>query len=474
MNQTQHAPHNLAAEQAVLGIILSDNQAVDRMEGLEGRHFYDPFHGRLFDETLALIKIGRAADPLVMAARMANDEAVKEEGGIKYFSDLFASAPPSANARSYADTLLEVATQRDLLRACDDVRAAIVSAESKETGDIALEAEKAFTEIARGGLTKDAWHDGETALGRAYDRARAGNGLPGTATGISSLDAVLGGMRPATLNLFAGRPGMGKSAVGVQAAISVAKSGKGAAFFSLEMPEEQCSVRFGASLAYDRMAPVYSGVSDNPTFEQFERGSLTPDQWRRLDRGVEAMKGLPISLDFRSRLKVSQMTAAIRRQVRKWAKAGIEPGVVVIDHFLHIASEAGQRGEAAERYTAIANDLLHMAKVLNIPIMLLCQLNRGVEGRDDKRPSLADLKWTGALEENAFSATFLYRPEYYCKPPVNENDDMAWDKYQAEKSKVAKRLFFIVEKNRGGRSNEQIETFCDIGCNAIMDLECGH
>lgn len=461
-------PHSLEAEQAILGALMFENAAIERLDGLDGQQFHEPFHGRAFDVIRSLITGGGSADPISVGDKLKTDSSYEGIGGLSYLYGLFERAPPAVNAPQYAAIIIDQATRRALGEASRQIGLAAIDDQSRDAAEIALEAERVITEIARSGVSRDAWCDAETAVLRAYQKARAGKGMPGVALGLSAVDAVLGGLRPATVNVLAGRPGMGKSAAGVQVALNVARAGLGAAFFSLEMPEEQCSVRFGASLAYDRFAPLYSGESSNPTFEQFERGDLTPSQWASLDRAMEQIHGLPIMLDFRSRLKVSQMTAAVRRQMRTWQRQGVKPGVVVIDHFLHIAPEAGAKGQAAEMYTAIANDLLHMAKTLDIAILLLCQLNRGVEGREDKRPSLADLKWTGALEENAFSATFLYRPEYYVKPPV-EADDQAWDKYEADKSRAANKLFWIVEKNRGGRSNQQVETFCDIGCNAILD-----
>ena len=464
------APHNIEAEQALLGALLYDNAAFDRLDGIEGLHFYEPFHGRTFTAIKDLIGQGRLADPINVGARLQGDPAFAEIGGLHYLGQLFGNAPPAVNAGDYGALIIDSATRRALIDVTAQIAVAAKTDSTREAADIALEAERQLTEIARSGVSRDAWCEGETAVLRAYQRARSGAGMPGVATGLREVDAVLGGLRPATVNVLAGRPGMGKSAAGVQVALNVARQGLGAAFFSLEMPEEQCSVRFAASLAYDRLATLYSGVSSNPTFEQIERGDLSGSQWASLDRAMAQIQGLPIMLDFRSRLKVSQMTAAVRRQVRAWHRKGVKPGVVVIDHFLHIAPEAGAKGQSAEIYTGIANDLLHMAKSLDISILLLCQLNRGVEGRDDKRPSLADLKWTGALEENAFSATFLFRPAYYVKPPVDD-DDSAWNKYQRDKAQTANQLFWIVEKNRGGRSNQQVETFCDIGFNAILDIE---
>jgi len=461
-------PHSLEAEQAILGALMFDNAAYERLDGLDGQQFHEPFHGRAFNVIRDLIAQGGTADPISVGDRLKSDSSFQGIGGLGYLRDLFERGWPAINVPQYASIICDHATRRALADVSSQIAAAANDDRSRDAGEIALEAERSITEIARSGVTRDAWCDAESDLLLAYQRARAGKGMPGVSLGLRDVDAVLGGLRPATLNVLAGRPGMGKSAAGVQVALNVARAGLGAAFFSLEMPKEQCSVRFGSSLAYDRHAVLYSGQSSNPTYEQFELGDLSESQWVSLDRAMDNMRGLPIVIDYRSRLRVSQMTAAVRRQLRTWHRQGVKPGVVVIDHFLHISPEPGSKGLAAEMYTAIANDLLHMAKSLDIAILLLCQLNRGVEGREDKRPSLADLKWTGALEENAFSATFLYRPEYYVKPPV-DHDDEAWNKYEAEKSRTANKLFWIVEKNRGGRSNQQVETFCNIGCNAILD-----
>lgn len=466
-------PHSPEAEQALLGIVLYENETLHRIESVQAHHFAEPFHQRLFAAMAECIRKGVLADPVLLMDRFAGDPALQELGGLRYLYDLVDRCPPPARVEHYAAVVSDLATRRALVTAGRDVSAlASKPGEGVTALDLVADAERRFQEIARDGDNRDSWTDVGSSVRRACERARAGRGLPGVPTGIATLDEVLGGLRPKTLNLIAGRPGAGKSAVGVEIAINIARQGRGVAFFSLEMPEEQCSVRFGASLAYDRHAPVYSGRSVNPSFQDFERGDLTPEQWDRLERGIEGIDDLPIALDCRSNLRVSQITAASRRLMRTWERAGIEPGAIILDHFLHITPEAGAKGEAVERYSAIVYHVLDMAKGLGVPVVLLCQLNRGVEGREDKRPNLADLKWAGALEETAFSATFLYRPEYYLKPPVDKDpDDRAWDDYQREKLRVGNRLFFLVEKNRGGRSNVTVETFCDIGCNAIRDLE---
>ena len=464
---------------ALLGCILFDNHAFRRVEDVvEPEDFHQPLHGRLYETVAELLRKGMLADPIVVARRFEADEALNTLGGSTYLLNLTDHAPPSSNAAAYAEEIAETASRRRLIQAARELeKDAFDQAAGRSATEVIVGGEKALAELASRGTTKAEFHSLGDVYVRQIARSRAAAGMPpGVPTGIAELDAVLGGLRPSTTNIFAGRPGMGKSAAGVVIAKNVAQpceaapKGRGVAFFSLEMPEEQLAVRFGCSLVYDREAPVYSGSSSNPTYEQFERGELTDAQWDKLEEGRHLLTQLPIDLDFRPKLRVSQMAAATRRRKQEWRRRGIKPGLVVIDHILHVAGVDPRLTNPVEKFTQISGDVLEMAKSLEMPVVVLCQLSRGVEGREDKRPQLSDLKFTGALEEDAFSATFLYRPSYYNRPPEGEDQDKAWAKYQSIKSKYDQKLLFLIEKNRGGRGQQQVETFCDIGCNAIESM----
>lgn len=231
------------------------------------------------------------------------------------------------------------------------------------------------------------------------------------------------------------------------------------------MPEEQVGTRFGCALAYDRAGDPAA----NPTFEDFEKGQLTDIQWMKLEEAGRKLATMPIEIDFRGKLKVSQMLAAARRMKRKWEREGIEPGVIIIDHFGMAAPEK-RINDKVQEASQIADDILDMAKVLDMPVVLLCQLARDIDKRDDKRPNLGDLKWSGSLEENAAAVIFCYRPEYYNKVPKDDATTKEWDKYNKVKEAFTDRLFLLLEKNRNGRAHQSIKVFCSIGHNVIQNL----
>ena len=464
-------PHNLDAEQSLIGAIMLDNEAYHLIEvPLAAEHFYEPFHGVIYDIMRQRIREGRLAEPVNIAEEVKTWGAFESLGGIRYFADLVDRAPGLTSAPHFASMILDLAIRRDLVRLGGELQKQARTDHRGDATDLVVSTEKILTELASTGTTAPAFKPVGQIYRRQIERARAANGAPpGVPTGIRDLDRVLGGLRPSTVAVLAGRPGMGKSAGGVQIGVNVAQAGFGVGMFSLEMPEEQTSGRFGCALAYDRSITGQTGDFSNATFENFEKGNLSDWQWGRIEGAQETLDGLPIYLDHRSKLRVSQMLPAMRRQKREWERAGIKPGLVIVDHVLHIGPE-DPRADKVTQVTQASNDILDMAKSLNMAVLLLCQLSRGVEGREDKRPGLQDLKWAGALEEDAFSVTFLYRPEYYLRPPEDDNDDKAWEKYRTAMAKAKNRLWWLVEKNRGGRAQQQVETFCDIGCNAIQQL----
>ncbi|AKU43487.1 DNA helicase [Caulobacter phage Sansa] len=474
-------PFNLQAETGILGALMFDRQAYSAIEDmLQGQHFYLPGHALIFDAIVGIYKKDGEVDPVLIDRALKGQEdyevLANDRGAIGYLTDLLRNAPPWRSTPQYAEIIVDNAVRREIIRLArytiDEAR----SNREENALDVISAAQKNMDEVAAFGPTKVAWVDLGAVYLRQLHKARdRGGDEPGIPTGIHDLDKVLGGLRPSTTNVLGARPGMGKSAVAVQIALNMAKAGYGVAFFSLEMPEEQLATRFGCALAYDRMAPVYSGKSTNPTYEDFERGNLTEAQWARLEDAAGELAELPIYMDFRSKMKVSQMSGAVRRLQREWKRRGLKGGVSIVDHILHVAGSDPKVTDPTQKFTEISGSLLDMHKTLEMPGLVLCQLNRSVESRDDKRPTMSDLKFTGALEEDAYSVSFLYRPEYYNRPPVGDEESpkaaKAWEQYHADKRRWANRLLWLQEKNRGGRGQQQVEMFCDIGCNAVQNLD---
>lgn len=463
-------PVNLEAEQALLGILMYDNEAFyDVADSLRGFDFYEPYHQRMFDAIGMAVRSGRTAEPAYLSSFFEGDVSFEGMGGADYLRTLVKTAPPALRAKHFAAIVTDQALRRYLIEAADKAKASAY--DTSETAlDQVLMAERLMGEVSQNGPQASAFLNIGDIFTRQYERSRSMDGMsPGISTGIPDLDRRLGGFRKRNVIILGGRPGMGKSAAAVQFAINVATpspeapKGRGVAFFSLEMPEEQVATRFACALAYDRDA------ESNPTYEAFEKGELTDSQWSRVQAAGAQLASMPIEIDFRGKLKVSQMLAAARRMKRRWEKEGIEPGLIVIDHVLMVSPEKRVNDKVVE-ISQIADDILDMAKVLDMPVLVLAQLSRDIDKRDDKRPNLGDLKWSGSLEENAAAVLFCYRPEYYNKVPKEDATTKEWDKYNKQKELFTDRLFFLLEKNRNGRAHQQVKVFCSIGHNAIQNL----
>lgn len=468
---------NLEAEQSLLGAVLFDNdtfyEVADAVQGLD---FHEPFHQRLFEEIGATMRAGRVAEPTILVEAFRDDQAFADFGGVSYLIDLMERAPPSRNAPGYAAVIADLAMRRQMIAAATE--ALSLAHDMSETAlERVMAAEKLMGDVSATGSAKSAFEDIGTLARRQMQRSREMKGRPpGIPIGIHDYDKLVGGLRPKTVNVFGGRPGMGKSAAAIEMALNIARpsieraEGLGVIFFSLEMPEEQVSTRFACALAYDRdLPPDANGKSQNPTYEDYEKGELTEAQWARLEEATEQLATLPIEIDFRAGLKVSQMLTAVRRQKRAWAARGIKPGVIIIDHILKVAPEK-RINDKVQEVGQISGDILEMAKAVDMPVLLLAQLGREVDKREDKRPIMADLKWSGSLEEDAATVTFFYRPEYYNKEPELDADEKTFAKYHDARRRWANRIVFLLEKNRGGRSNISFEMFCDIGSNVIRNL----
>lgn len=465
-------PHNLEAEQALLGALIFQNEAVhDIGDVVRGFDFYEPFHQRLYDAVVATVRTGKTAEPTFLSSFFEGDPAFAEFGGWQYLTDLVDHAPAGSMAKHYAEIIVDQALRRYLIEAASEAKTSAYDT-SQSALDLVLMAERAMGEVSQNGPQASAFHNIGDVFARQFKRSREMDGQqPGISTGIPDLDRRLGGFRKQNVIILGGRPGMGKSAAAVQFAINVASpsteapQGRGVAFFSLEMPEEQVATRFACALAYDREGDPKA----NPTYEDFEKGNLNDIQWQKIEQAGQKLAGMPIEIDFRGKLKVTQMLAAARRMKRKWAKEGIEPGLIIIDHVLMVSPEKRVNDKVVE-ISQIADDILDMAKTLDMPILVLAQLSRDIDKRDDKRPNLGDLKWSGSLEENAAAVIFCFRPEYYNKTPKDDAPGKVWEAYKKAKDLFTDRLFFLLEKNRNGRAHQSIKTFCSIGHNVIQNL----
>jgi replicative DNA helicase len=331
--------------------------------------------------------------------------------------------------------------EQDALTLADDTDAMIARAEAL------------IGNVGKGAGIIDAWVDGG-ALYDAIGDILSGRGKPPyLTTGYSGLDEVMGGLRQGRLSILGGRPAMGKSAVAVEIMKRIAKAGYGAGMFSLEMDISELALRMGCGEAYDH----YGGA--NPIYFAASSGRLTGEQELALVEGGDMLRRLPIFFDDRTGLRPSQIIPAAKRLIRRWEKQKINPGVIIIDHLHIVKPDQDRHGNRAAEVGDVSYALACLAKETGVPVLALCQLSREVESRKnaDKRPQMSDLRWSGEIEQDANTITFVYRPEYYLREPADKDaGDHEWADYHEQKEKWANKILFLIEKNRGGPRGEHM------------------
>jgi len=445
-------PHNIEAEQQLLGAILVNNDVYDRISSLvKPEHFHDPVHQRIFEIASTRIRKNALASPVTLKAFMEDDEGLKELGGPAYLARIAAAAISAYAARDYAQMIYELAVRRDLIRLGQDIsaRAAQMDVTSEPKEQI-VEAEQRLYKLAEQGVAERGFQSFLKAVTDAVNMANAAyqrdGGLAGISTGLIDLDKKLGGLHPSDLIILAGRPSMGKTSLATNVAFNIAKAYKhglkhdgseGAVdggvvgFFSLEMSAEQLAAR------------ILSEAAEVPS-EQIRRGDMTEGEFRRFVEAAKALESCPLYIDDTPALPISQVAARARRLKRTH---GLD--VLMVDYLqlLRGTSKESRVQEVSE----ITQGLKAIAKELNIPVIALSQLSRNVESREDKRPQLSDLRESGSIEQDADVVMFVYRDEYYRereKPSDHDLDAMA--KWQEIMETVHGKAECIIGKQRHG------------------------
>jgi len=446
------APQNIEAEQALLGAILINNDAFDRVSDfLKPEHFAHEFHRRTFEIAGSLIRAGKLASPITIKTFLGDHDL----GGVtvpQYLSRIAAEATTIINAHDYGRTIYDLALRRELIRIGEDVvnvaYDAPVDASPREQIE---EAERRLYQIAEGGRYDGGFARFSDALKTAVDMAakayeRDGN-LSGIATGLIDLDRYMGGLQPSDLVILAGRPGMGKTALATNIAFLIAKAheaetladgtrrtvnGGVIGFFSLEMSAEQLATRIIAE---------QSAVASY----KIRRGDITEQDFHRISQAVRDMQSIPFYIDQTGGISIAQLAARARRLKRQ---RGLD--LLVVD-YLQLLSGSKTRGDnRVQELTEITTGLKALAKELNVPILALSQLSRQVEQRDDKRPQLSDLRESGSIEQDADVVLFVFREEYYLKnrePRAGTEEHVAW---MNEMERAHGRAELIIGKQRHG------------------------
>jgi replicative DNA helicase len=448
------SPHNIEAEQALLGAILVNNEACDRVSGfLDPDHFYEPLHTRLYEAAAALIRAGKLASPVTLKSFFENDESLSQIGGVAYLARLAAAATTIINAEEYGRTIFELAQRRQLITIGEDIVNDSYDADVETAPRELIErAEQSLFSIAETGKFGKGFLQFGSALtdaidmaAKAYDRD---GGLSGLSSGLANLDEMLGGLQPSDLVILAGRPSMGKTALATNIAFSVAERYKAehksdgtmevqdggiVAFFSLEMSSEQLATR---------ILSEQTGISS----ERIRRGQISEEDFHKMVEASQNLQSMPIYIDDTGGLNIAQLAARARRLKRQ---KGI--GLILVDYLqlLTGSSRRAQEGRVQE-VSEISTSLKALAKELNVPILALSQLSRQVEQRDDKRPQLSDLRESGSIEQDADVVMFIFREEYYVQKRQPREGTPEHIEWQDEMARVHGLAEVIVGKQRHG------------------------
>ena len=446
------APHNIEAEQALLGALLVNNDAYYRVSDfLEADHFSEDIHRRIYEISQQLIRAGKLATPITLKTFLGDHDL----GGMtvsQYIARLAVEATTVINAEAYGRTIYDLAMRRRLITIGEDMVNVAYDAPVEASPRAQIEdAERRLYELAEAGRYEGGFQSFAEALRQAVDMAaeayKRDRKLSGIATGLSDLDRMMGGLQSSDLIILAGRPGMGKTALATNIAYNIARAysserqqdgsikrldGGIVGFFSLEMSSEQLATRVIAE---------QSGVASY----KIRRGEIREDEFGRVADAAREMEHIPLYIDQTGGISIAQLTARARRLKRQ---KGLD--VLVVD-YLQLLSGAAKKGEnRVQELTEITTGLKALAKELAVPIIALSQLSRQVEQRDDKRPQLSDLRESGSIEQDADVVIFVYREEYYLKnkePKMGTEDYFKW---QTEMEQVHGRAEVIIGKQRHG------------------------
>lgn len=407
-------PSNIHLEQSLLGGIMHNARNLNDVAGfLKPEHFADPMHGRIFSEQSRRILDGGMADAFTLKAWFEQDADAGGVGGPAYLVQLITAYVGAGTSVPYAQEIHDAWMRRQLIAAGEDV-VALAFGRSLTLSEIVSMAVARIDaalggEIERRGFSLDEAMD---AALQAADDARLRDGPAGLSTGFASVDEHMGGLEPATMTILAGRPGMGKSALAHQWAVAAARAGVGVLEVSLEMSARELGRR---ALAAVSGVPVWA----------MKRGRLDVVQAGSLVAARQELAGLPLTIEDGGGLTAGLIDLKARTARRKHGL-----GLILVDH-LHIVRPEDQdvRQGATWAVGQISLALKLLAKRHNVPVLVAAQLNRGVEGRDDKRPGLADLRQAGDIEQNADVVSFIYRPEYYLKGEPEPHDGETPEKH---------------------------------------------
>ena len=422
-------PQSPESEQALLGAVMLNNDALSRVEFLKPEHFFDPLHARIFSSMQKQIGDGRRAWPGSLKPEFPEDH--------EYLGQLAAAGTTLGLAADMGKAVHDLAVRRQLIEAGERLIAEAFDMGSDNSADTIIEGlEESLSSLAERGTSSarqfdlsDALNDAIEVVAAAYQRD---TGLVGLSTGFVDLDVKLGGLANSELIILAGRPSMGKSALAANIALSTARAGHPVGFFTVEMSAQAIALRL-------------LGEASEVSSHRMRQGRISENEFNLVIDAAQRIAGAKIQFDETGAISIAQLCARARRWKRKHH---IE--LLVVDYLQLMSGVKRKEGGRVQEVTEITTGLKALAKELEIPVLALSQLSRKVEERDDKRPQLADLRESGSIEQDADVVMFIYREEYYLARTEPKPDTTAHLHWQDKLNACTGRAEIIISKQRHG------------------------
>lgn len=453
-------PHDIILEQAIIGAIIENNAAIDRLGNLQPDDFYEPLHQAMFAAACEQWRTTKAVNLATLRGLIQEVPQVTDKLTLADYIVRLQNFGDSRNIEALAEAQRDYAIRRKLCETAAhlDQASRNQTIGASEAANLAVGAIDDVLSLAR---TKGPTR---STAGQAFKQALEEMASDDTSsiitTGLRSLDAVTGGWRRKEFIILAGRPSMGKSTVALSSALATAQRGIGVLFFSLEMPKHAYSVRMMCDLAW---------AHDNRiSYAEALAKTLHPRQADRLGRVAAYHEQLPVVIDDQRGLTMAEIAARTRAEAQRFERAGHRLGLVVVDHLGLIKPSGRYAGNKVQEVGEISDALATLAKDQDVAVLALQQLNRGTEARENKRPTLADLRNSGDLEQDADVVCFAYRQSYYLERAKCDPGSQAEMQRLTDLEACRNTLDVMVAKNRNGRT-ETVTLFCDMASNVVRD-----
>ena len=458
-------PSTVETEQALLGAILINPEALDRArDHVVADDFFDDAHRQTFQVMCDRRDAGDAIDFRLMKVVLGDVDL----GGLPlgaYLARLASEAITVSGAPGYARMIAEAARMRTVLETAQAAVARMTDGSVHDPAGYATHMIEALDEVASAGLAEHArrvslGHSVAKVLARVDQARRDGAPHRGAPYGVPKLDAATLGMRPGQFIVLAGRPGMGKTTVALHIALAAARGAGAVGFFSLEMGADELAERVLAAAAYDPRSnePItYRAIA--------EARGLSPEAMWRLQEAEKACASIPIWIEPQTGLTLAQIAARARQMRLRAERTGVPLVAIIIDHIGLIRPSKRYQGNRVQEMTEISSGLKGLAKELGIPVVGLSQLNREVEKRQDKRPQLADLRESGSIEQDADVVLGLFREAYYLEHKADRTDDEEIRLFNCQNE-----LEIEILKQRSGPTI-RVTCFCDVACNVLAERQ---